>query len=158
MPAKVRKPLGWTMFFIWWRNGEVGAVCYHRNRPSRPPTHWDLLLRRHVTMETTFPPTCWDLLLWRLVAMETTFPPTCWLSHRDVLYSPPPPCFHFKLILLSHLCSLIPRLLGRLYLLPWAFGRVLPRCIAVVLLHVRNPYLAQYFLTPHFKAQWQHLG
>lgn len=56
-------------------------------------------------METTFPPTCWDLLLWRLVAMETTFPPTCWLSHRDVLYSPPP-CFHLRLIVLPHFISL----------------------------------------------------
>ena len=151
MPVKVGKTLGYTIFFIWWRNREVSAVRYHRNTSS-PPTQWDLLPRRHVTMETTFPPTCWDLLLWRLVAMETTFPPTCWLSHRDVLYSPPtPPCFHFKMDPAAsfHPSSLIPRLLGRLCLLPpYTFGRILSTWVVMVLLHSGNPYLLQYFLTP----------
>ena len=87
MPAKVGKTTGLDHLFRLVE--KWGSQC--SSLPQKqvfPPTHWDLLLRRHVTMETTFPPTCWDLLLWRLVAMATTFPPTCWLSHRDVLYSP----------------------------------------------------------------------
>lgn len=90
--------------------------------------------------------------------METTFPPTCWLFHRDVLYSPPP-SFHFRLILRPHFCSL-PQSLGSLQgsVFSCLLEGVLSGWVVVALLHIGNPYLSRYFLTPHLKAHSQPLG